>query len=108
MTYTLRFLPEVEEDAINGYVWYETKSRGLGEDFLRMFYACANEIPLNPLLYKKVYQDFRRRWVCDKNIGKVDNSFYLPYNLVNYKQPEGGGYGRINRVFAAEKEISVP
>jgi len=61
MTYTLRFLPEVEEDAINGYVWYETKSRGLGEDFLRMFYACANEIPLNPLLYKKVYQDFRRR-----------------------------------------------
>ncbi len=61
MTYTLRFFPEVEEDAINGYVWYENKSRGLGEDFLRMFYACANEIPLNPLLYKKVYQDFRRR-----------------------------------------------
>ena len=50
----------------------------------------------------------RRNRVCDKNIGKVDNSFYLPYNLVNYKQPEGGGYGRINRVFAAEKEISVP
>lgn len=46
--------------------------------------------------------------VCDKNIGKVDNSFYLPYNLVNYKQPERGDYGRINRVFAAEKEISVP
>jgi hypothetical protein len=61
MTYTLRFLPEVEGDAINGYVWYEAKSGGLGEDFLRMFYACANEIPLNPLLYKKIYQDFRRR-----------------------------------------------
>jgi hypothetical protein len=42
MTYPLRFLPEIEEDVINGYVWYETKSRGLGEDFLRMFYACAN------------------------------------------------------------------
>lgn len=63
MTYTLQFLPEVEEDAINGYVWYETKSRGLGEDFLRMFYASANEIPLNPLLYPKVYQDFRRRLI---------------------------------------------
>jgi len=61
MTYTLRFLPEVEEDAVNGYLWYEAKSRGLGEDFLRMFYACADEILINPLLYQKVYQDFRRR-----------------------------------------------
>jgi hypothetical protein len=63
MTYTLQFLPEVEEDVINGYVWYETKSRGLGEDFLRMFYASANEIPGNPLLYPKVYQDFQRRLI---------------------------------------------
>jgi hypothetical protein len=63
MTYTLQFLPEVEEDVFNGYVWYETKSRGLGEDFLRMFYASANEIPGNPLLYPKVYKDFRRRLI---------------------------------------------
>jgi len=61
MTYTIRFLPEVEEDAINGYMWYESKSKGLGEDFLRMFFACANEISWNPLLYQKVYRDFRRR-----------------------------------------------
>ena len=31
MTYTLQFLPEVEEDVINGYAWYKTKSRGLRE-----------------------------------------------------------------------------
>jgi hypothetical protein len=31
MTHTLRFLPEVEEDVIGGYVWYEAKSLGLGE-----------------------------------------------------------------------------
>jgi plasmid stabilization system protein ParE len=61
MTYTLRFLPEVEDDVINGYIWYEAKSRGLGEEFLRIFYASANEIPWNPSLYPKVYQDFRRR-----------------------------------------------
>jgi hypothetical protein len=30
MTYNLVFLPEVEEDAIAGYVWYEGKSPGLG------------------------------------------------------------------------------
>jgi len=61
MTYTLRFLPEVEEDAIGGFVWYETKSPGLGEEFLRMFYACAGEIPHNPMLYPKVHGEFRRR-----------------------------------------------
>jgi len=60
MTYTLRFLPEVEDDAISGYSWYETKSPGLGEEFLRMFYACAGDIPRNPLLYPKVHNEFRR------------------------------------------------
>ncbi len=61
MTYSLRFLPEVEEDVIAGYVWYEEKSKGLGEDFLRVFYACAVEISRNPLIYPKVYEEFRRR-----------------------------------------------
>jgi hypothetical protein len=50
MTYSLSFLPKVEEDVIAGYIWYEGKSPGLGEEFLRMFYACAGEHPRNPLL----------------------------------------------------------
>jgi hypothetical protein len=61
MTYDLRFLPEIEEDVIGSYLWYEAKSSGLGEDFLRVFYACAGEIPRNPLLYPKIYREFRRR-----------------------------------------------
>ncbi|MBT9163977.1 MAG: Toxin ParE2 [Chloroflexi bacterium] len=61
MTSTIRFLPEVEEDVIASYAWYEEKSPGLGEEFLRMFYAYAGEIPHNPLLYPKVYREFRRR-----------------------------------------------
>jgi toxin ParE1/3/4 len=60
MSYILEFLPEVEDDVIAGYIWYETKSHGLGEDFLRIFYTAAKEIQWNPLLYPKVYQDFRR------------------------------------------------
>ena len=60
MTYALRFLPQVEEDAHSGYAWYEGKARGLGEEFLRMFYACAGEIPRNPLVYPKSYRQFRR------------------------------------------------
>ena len=49
MTYHLAFRPEVEEDAIAGYIWYEEKAKGLGEEFLRLFYAKAREIPRNPL-----------------------------------------------------------
>jgi len=36
VTYSLSFLPEVENDAIMGYDWYEDKSTGLGDDFLRL------------------------------------------------------------------------
>ncbi|RMD95433.1 MAG: type II toxin-antitoxin system RelE/ParE family toxin [Calditrichaeota bacterium] len=61
MTYNLIFLPEVEHDAFAAYLWYEEKSRGLGEDFLRIFYACATEIQRNPLSYPEVYNKFRRR-----------------------------------------------
>jgi len=60
MTYDLSFLPEVEEDVISAYSWYEEKARGLGEEFLRVFYASANNLSRNPLLYQKVYGDFRR------------------------------------------------
>ncbi len=60
MIYALRFLPEVEDDAINGFSWYETKSAGLGDEFLRMFYACAGDISRNPLHYQKVHKEFRR------------------------------------------------
>ena len=60
MTYALRFLPEVEEDVLGGYAWYEAKSPGIGEEFLRMFYACAGEIARNPLLYRKVHKEFSR------------------------------------------------
>ena len=61
MTYLLRFVPEVEEDAVAAYLWYQEKAPGLGDEFLRSFYACANEIRRNPLMSPIVHQDFRRR-----------------------------------------------
>jgi plasmid stabilization system protein ParE len=61
MTFKLRFRPEVNSDAINAYHWYEEKSSGLGDEFLRIFYASAIELIRNPLLYKKTYKDFRRK-----------------------------------------------
>lgn len=61
MTPLLRFLPEVAEDAFAGYAWYEAKAPGLGDDFLRVFYASVGEIPRHPFLHPQVYGDFRRR-----------------------------------------------
>jgi len=61
MTYSLHFLPEVEEDLMSGYVWYDGKAPGLGEEFLRIFYACADDIPRNPMLHPKIQQEVRRR-----------------------------------------------
>ncbi|MBI2910407.1 MAG: type II toxin-antitoxin system RelE/ParE family toxin [Chloroflexi bacterium] len=60
MTYSLRLLPEVEEDLIAGYEWYEMKSSGLGEEFLRSFYASVGEIAYEPLLHRKVSDELRR------------------------------------------------
>ena len=60
MTFNIRFLPEVEEDLFSGFSWYEDKARGLGEEFLRIFYASSNSLTRNALIYKKVYGDFRR------------------------------------------------
>jgi toxin ParE1/3/4 len=61
MTYTLRFLQPVETDLRNGRVWYERKAPGLGEGFLRVFYACSEELTRNPQIYPKVHKEFRRR-----------------------------------------------
>jgi len=60
MTYELRFIPEIEEDVTSGYGWYEDKSPGLGEEFLRIFYAYAFNISRNPLMYPIVHNRFRR------------------------------------------------
>ena len=61
MTYTVRFLPQVETDVWNGRTWYEGKTPGLGDEFLRVFYACSEELTRDPQIFPKVHRDFRRR-----------------------------------------------
>jgi hypothetical protein len=60
MTYRLRFLPEVEEDVISGYLGYEEKAPGLGEEFLRMFHACVEKVRRHPSAALELSNDFSR------------------------------------------------
>jgi len=60
MSYTVRFLPELEEDLMAAHDWYDDKSAGLGAEFLRIFYAHAAILSRTPLIFTKVHQDFRR------------------------------------------------
>lgn len=61
MRHSLLFLPEAEEDAVCAYAWYEEKAKGLGEEFLRVFYASAAEIARTPRIYPKIYKNFHRK-----------------------------------------------
>ena len=58
MTYTIRFLPEIERDLVVGYRWYQSKYTGLGDEFLRLFFALANEISLALCFHQKYIKNF--------------------------------------------------
>ena len=60
MSYHLRFLQEIEEDAIAGYRWYEEKAKGLGDEFLLVFYDGIEQVLEYPLAYARGFDDFRR------------------------------------------------
>jgi len=60
VNYTVLFLPEIEDDLADIYKWYENKSEGLGEDFLKIFYEKSVVLAQNPLIYQKVFLNFRR------------------------------------------------
>jgi len=84
MTYSLSYVPEVEMDVIAGYLWYEEKSKGLGEDFLRLFYASSREIPRQPYLYHVVYNDFRRKLLRRFPYAayyRIENDLVIVYGL---------------------------
>ena len=60
MTAELIIAPEAEQDLLQAYEWYEDRRRGLGDEFLDCVDACIQGICRMPLLYAKVYEEFRR------------------------------------------------
>jgi plasmid stabilization system protein ParE len=54
------YAPEVADDLKLAYDWYESRSYGLGEDFLRMAYTAFSELNEFPRKYEEVYNSVRR------------------------------------------------
>jgi hypothetical protein len=60
VNYSLRLRPELVEDAHEAFVWYESAATGLGHEMLRCYFAAVAIAQREPLLFRKVYRDFRR------------------------------------------------
>jgi hypothetical protein len=60
VNYAVRLRPELVEDAHEGFLWYEAAATGLGHEFLRSFFVATAAGHRQPLVYRKVYGDFRR------------------------------------------------
>ena len=56
--------PEVEQDLVEAYAWYEDQRSGLGEEFLRCVDACIEAICRTPEMHTRVHEDYRRGLVC--------------------------------------------
>jgi plasmid stabilization system protein ParE len=56
----IRFRAELLDEVAEAYGWYEERGAGLGDEFLRAFYAAVSKIQRQPTLFRAVYSDFRR------------------------------------------------
>jgi len=54
------YAPEAEQDISDAYAWYEERSPGLGEDFLRAVDACISAIARSPRAHQIVFKTYRR------------------------------------------------
>lgn len=62
--YNLVIKEEANQEIIDAYFWYETKSEGLGERFFLSLDQCFDTICYNPTTYQKVHKTFRKAIVA--------------------------------------------
>jgi len=60
MTSRVLFRPEAENDVAEAFAWYESRSRGLGADFLRALDIAISAIRRRPLLHREIAPGKRR------------------------------------------------
>ncbi|MDY7010867.1 MAG: type II toxin-antitoxin system RelE/ParE family toxin [Planctomycetota bacterium] len=63
MSYRLVIRPEAKAELMEAYHWYEDRSKGLGEEFLRCVISRLTFIQRNPKLFPAVHKKFRKALV---------------------------------------------
>lgn len=63
MSYLIQVSPEAEEDIRSAAVWYESKRKGLGKEFLDRVGIVIERLSLYPEIHAKTYRDVRQTLV---------------------------------------------
>ncbi len=66
MDYEFRLSQDAERDVLNGYVWYEKKRKGLGEEFLEALDTAEKVIVSNPRIFPFRYKKKLRGFVVSR------------------------------------------
>ncbi len=61
--YELILLSDASNDVQIAYNWYESQSFGLGDEFILCIDSVLDNISKEPLIYQKIYKNFRRSFV---------------------------------------------
>lgn len=96
MIYRIVIHPDAELDIQDAFQWYESRTLGLGSEFVRAVDACLSSIGRNPsaysLIYKKVRRAFIRRfpygvfYVFDQDLITVIACFHSRRNPKSWKK----------------------
>lgn len=66
MDYEFRLSQEADQDVLEGYLWYEKKRKGLGEEFLKALDIAEKAIVSNPRAFPFRYKKKLRGFVVSR------------------------------------------
>ncbi len=89
MKYDIRFVDEIEDDLLNAYQWYQSKSSELGVDMLDEIYKKFDQVLAAPQIYQKVFKEFRRALLNRFPLSVyylIENDFVVIYGVFHTRQ----------------------
>ncbi len=89
MKYNIRFVDEIEDDLLDSYQWYRSKSSKLGMGMLDEVYDKFDKVAAAPQIYQKVFKEFRRALLNRYPLSVyylVEDNFVVIYGVFHNRQ----------------------
>ena len=77
--FQVEFLPDVNDDVLEAFDWYESQLSGLGNQFMVAVDAAIHQVEREPELFQKVYKVIRK---CNTKRFPFGIFFTLNKNLI--------------------------